>query len=137
MQISVQDGSDTPVVIIDGPDRAQGKTMGPSTWSGDDDAAIQARAPVRLANQKPIYRGGRLYSSRISGVRLCATVAVAQTWLLTHLSTCPRGDKIIFKEGETTVATLNNAVIKRIAHRFQGVTIHLEYHIEGGSLTTS
>jgi len=130
-------GGGSAVTLIDGPDRAVDKTMGPLVgMSGNLGTPAQQRQPIGSAFAKPLQRGGSAGMMTFSGVRICSSQDTARTWLIGHLASVPKGGSLTLEEtGLTTTAA--DAVLVDLGYRWQGISVHLSYQFTHGGITTA
>ena len=136
MVITLTPATGSATTLIDGPDRAADKTMGPANLDGGLVTPAHMRAPIRRAFGKPIQRGGSSGTIQFTGVRLCATQAAARIWLIGHLAACPKGGTLTLTD-TGVVTTLSDAVLTNLGYRWQGVSIHLTYQFAHGEATVA
>lgn len=135
MTITIQASGGSEITLIDGPDRSQDKTCGPSTWEGNLPLSPQVRVPIRRGFARPIQRGGATASGSFGGMRLCASETTAAAWLAGHLAGVPRGGTLRFKVGGVAKLTIADAVITDIPHSIQGATVKIAYNYTGGTVS--
>lgn len=135
MTITIQASGGSEITLIDGPDRSQDKTCGPSGMSGDVPLTPQVRLPIGSAYAKPIQRGGATANGSFGGARLCADEAAAAAWLVTHLAALPRGGTLRFKVGGVAKMTIADTVITGTPYTIQGATVRIAYNYVGGAVS--
>jgi hypothetical protein len=135
MTITIQASGGSEITLIDGPDRSQDKTCGPSTWQGTVPLSPQVVLPIGSKFAKPIERGGITPSGSFGGMRLCADEATAAAWIASHLGSVPRGGTLRFKVGGVAKFSIANAVITDIPHSLQGSTVNVAYNYTGGTVS--
>ena len=135
MQITIQTlTAGTPTILIDGPDRAVDKTMGPISDEGSSTIEVQPRRPMRSASSRPLSRANRTENYTYRGVRKCASAETAMAWVSNFLATCPRKDIVKLIVG-TDTTTLSDAVLERIEYKRTGLLVYLTFTIKAGAIT--
>lgn len=136
MTITIQATSGSEITLIDGPNRAQDNTAGPSNMDGTVATSPQVRLPIRRAAAKPIGRGGSTATGSFGGMRLCASEAEAAAWIVTHLAAVPRnGGTLKFKVGGAAKITIADTVLTDIPYSLHGATVKIAYNYIGGDVT--
>jgi len=137
MVITLTPATGSAVTLIDGPGREVNKTMGPLVgMAGSVGTPVQDRKPIRKEFAKPLQRGGSGGNFSFSGVRLCASQDAARTWLIGHLASCPKSGTLALTD-TGLVTTMADAVIALITYRWQGISVHLDYQVTHGEVSTA
>lgn len=122
--------------LCDGADRSQDKNAGPAGLSISGAIAGQTAEYLRATSAKRLERGNRSHEVAFTVHRLCANVAAANQFALTHAATVARSGTLTFVD-ETTIATLSDCILDQVQADAIGRTVRIAYRLSGGVMTAS